>query len=575
MPVTPGVTYGESFAGIIGAFNDVRVANDTEARLYPHNFAGIIKAVMDLRDWGTARVDEYPQGWKVFTDPNTGEVTGGEWQFIPKDGEFWYDTRQGRLMVWCDDGFYQANGADGLTAVSETSPDDREVIGAQWWNTSNDSLYIWTGTSWSLLGTVQGSSWDINGLGIDTSTTTELNGLRVDTLLPDPAGIANQSQLNNWDVNALEALDSAILDMRPNAKLTSSDNAPAVDVIEGDLWFDNITDDLKVWHGSENGGSWLPCLSIDAQAQIDALNASVSTLTTNLNSEIASTNADITSLLSTDSSNLSTTTGLISALTTRVTTLENEPAVDLSPFETEVDHDADVLAINAAIAVVDAKTFDPAPYALTSSVNSEVTTLQTDIDTRALATTLTSEIATVTAAIPDVTGKADITYVDSEITSAINAIDLSTTTITDSVAVTKTDLSKTTLDFTGENWYGNNAFKFKTNDNLAANNYATFGLTSDLWEYNWGFEENEDFCWTHGTNGKVCSVNKNGVAATELTLGTFSTNDANGVVINNPVQVGTRLTTYQTAFEAMRTAINSSTDYATLKSGLLTALAGI
>jgi len=573
MPVSSGISYGESFNGIIGAFNDVRTANDTEARLYPHSFGGIQQAILDLRDWGTARVSEYPQGWKVITDPNTGEVTGGEWQFIPKDGEFWYDTRQGRLMVWCDDGFYQANGADGLTAVSDTSPDDREVIGAQWWNTSNNSLYIWTGTSWSLLGTVSGSSWDINGLGIDTSTTTELNGLRGDTLLPDPAGIANQSQLNNWDVNALEVLDTAILDMRPNTKITSSNNAPTVGLLDGDLWFDNINNDLKVYDSS----TWKPCLSIDAQSQIDTLNTSLTALTNSLNTEITATNTDITTLQTADTNNHSALSTLISALTTRVATLEAVPAVDLSPYETEVDHDADVVTINAAIATVDAKTFDPAPYALTSALTTQVGTLQTDINTRALTSTLTSEIATVTAAIPDITGKADSSWVTSSITTAINNLNLSTTTIENSVAVSKDDLANTTLDFTGESWYGNNAFKFKTNDNLVANNYATFGLTSALWEYNWGFEENEDFCWTHGTNGKVCSVNKNGVAATELTLGTFSTNNANGVVINNPVQVGTRLTTYQTALEGIRTACNdaSITTVAALKTSIASALASV
>jgi len=36
-----------------------------------------------------------------------------------------------------------------------------------------------------------------------------------------------------------------------------------------------------------------------------------------------------------------------------------------------------------------------------------------------------------------------------------------------------------------------------------------------------------------------------------------------------------RLTTYQTAFEGIRQAVSSSTDYASLKSGLLTALANV
>jgi len=46
-------------------------------------------------------------------------------------------------------------------------------------------------------------------------------------------------------------------------------------------------------------------------------------------------------------------------------------------------------------------------------------------------------------------------------------------------------------------------------------------------------------------------------------------------VIFNKIDVRDRLTTYQTAFEHIRQAVSSSTDYASLKSGLLTALANV
>ena len=49
-------------------------------------------------------------------------------------------------MVYVDDGYYQANGADVLTAVSNTPP-SAEIEGALWYQPSSNSLYLYDGTN--------------------------------------------------------------------------------------------------------------------------------------------------------------------------------------------------------------------------------------------------------------------------------------------------------------------------------------------------------------------------------------------------------------------------------------------
>ena len=107
---------------------------------------GIIKAIVELQKWGTADTSEYPPGWEIETD-GSGNITGGSFNPAPKNGDLWFDERQGRLFVWLDDAYYQTNGADGIPTVDATPP-TQEVIGALWYNTGNQALYIWNGSTW-------------------------------------------------------------------------------------------------------------------------------------------------------------------------------------------------------------------------------------------------------------------------------------------------------------------------------------------------------------------------------------------------------------------------------------------
>ena len=88
------------FAGIIGAFNTIREANNTVPIEYPSSFEGIKEAILDIKkEWGNVGTGEYPDGWGLQYD-QSGNVVGGSWVVQPQNGDLWFDSRQGRLMVW-------------------------------------------------------------------------------------------------------------------------------------------------------------------------------------------------------------------------------------------------------------------------------------------------------------------------------------------------------------------------------------------------------------------------------------------------------------------------------------------
>ena len=51
---------GDSYQGIIDAFNTVRERQGEEKRGYDANYRGIIEAILDLRKWGDAGDGDLP-----------------------------------------------------------------------------------------------------------------------------------------------------------------------------------------------------------------------------------------------------------------------------------------------------------------------------------------------------------------------------------------------------------------------------------------------------------------------------------------------------------------------------------
>ena len=237
-----------SYAGIVDAL--VRVAAAQGVSLpqeYPPNIKGIIQAILALRELGDAGSGEVPPGWKPEYD-DEGNIIGGEWLEYPREGQLWFDTRQGRLFIWEDGAWYQCNGADGLTVVGETAP-EREVVGGMWYNTTNNNLYIYNGSSWTIIGGDAAVSTATLPLANPTTETFRNNR----PYLPDTSGLFTQEGYNTWLYSALEKLEEEIEAIDPVVPLYMSE-LPPNSPNNGDFWYDTVNLRLLVHYD----GSYVP-----------------------------------------------------------------------------------------------------------------------------------------------------------------------------------------------------------------------------------------------------------------------------------------------------------------------------
>ena len=251
-----GLNTGTSFEGIIAAFNDLRVERGLGAKEYQDNFGGIITAVRDLIAVHNVHSSEFPPNWELETNLG-GEITGASFSYTPSDGSLWFDKRTGRLMIWDTDAYYQTNGADGLTAVTPNQP-SREVEGALWFNTSNQTLYIYYSNTWNtaLVSGIQGTA----DLPLNTTTVTyygTVNPLFVNVSQFSPATPSdrNQSVLNRWVIQAVRELDAAIEAKDAVAIAPAAASAPSSPT-EGDLYFNTGDLNLYVYNTISGTAAW-------------------------------------------------------------------------------------------------------------------------------------------------------------------------------------------------------------------------------------------------------------------------------------------------------------------------------
>ena len=140
----------ESYGGIIAALQDNAARSGFQVHSYPENFAGII-AIQDLQEGQYSPgsdVGDQPPGGSIITNPIT---LLPEWIESPetKEGQLWFDTRQGRLFVYAQKQWHQTNGGDGLAVITDTPavpPDGDSLIpGTFWWVRNDNNLYIFDG----------------------------------------------------------------------------------------------------------------------------------------------------------------------------------------------------------------------------------------------------------------------------------------------------------------------------------------------------------------------------------------------------------------------------------------------
>ena len=251
-----GLNTGTSFEGIIAAFNDVRVERGLGAKEYQDNFGGIISAVRDLITVHNVHSAEFPPNWELEYN-QAGDITGASFSYTPNDGSLWFDKRSGRLMIWDTDAYYQTNGADGLTAVTPNQP-TREVEGALWFNTTNQTLYIYYSGTWNvaLVSGVQGTAdLPLNGTTVTYYGTVNPLFVNVSQFSPATPADRNQSVLNRWVIQAVRELDAALEAKDAVAIAPAAASAPSSPT-EGDLYFNTGDLNLYVYNTISGTAAW-------------------------------------------------------------------------------------------------------------------------------------------------------------------------------------------------------------------------------------------------------------------------------------------------------------------------------
>jgi hypothetical protein len=576
----------EGYGGVIAALQDQISASGNTVKSYPENFAGIIAAIQDLR------LGEYTPGSDTGNKPPGGDVIindQGQPEWIiteqPVDGQLWFDTRQGRMFVWLTDNWYQTNGGDGIPIVTLTSDPpavDYVVAGQLWYDKTGNNLFIFAGDYQDADGNigpdVDGSPiWVLlSDLDRDFLQTTATLPLDQDvkavadipkTILPEiNSQLFNvQKDYNIYLYDALAALETAVSDSSP---LIETSTAPPADPSNGQLWYDTESLELSIYYQDDNSSQWVPTSvthSIDSQleplrvaiaTEASERTAAVNNLTTMLNQFDIADNISITHL-----------ENLIIALEAKV---DSKPVINTSLYVGTDAFDSTTDSITSRLVSLETATPDYSSLISKSEAETEHAALETLIATKATP----DDVAAVAAQIPNVSNF----IVQQNVTDAIANITteyLPRTggVLTGSFQLQKNDYALPSLDFSGASWYSRRAFKLTANAPTTSD--TTFGTTDNPWEYAWEFGADEDFCWIYNDTNKVFSINKEGPACSTIYLGDLGDNTNNGRVIHNKIDVKERLNTYQTAFHNVRQAVSSSTDYASLKSGLLTALATV
>lgn len=588
------------YQGIVDAFNSVRRKNGELNRNYEASYQGIIKAVLDLKKWGNASTSEFPPGWEIQTDEH-GNVTGGAWNPEPENGTLWYDERVGRLFVWQDDGFYQANGADGIPAISQ-SPPTQQVTGQLWYNNVGGFLYIFDGSMWSQISGVNG--FNTSTLILSNPTQTSFTGFGSTITAPT---VTSQEDYNQWLVEALVELETSLEAVIAAEPMEYGTSLPSTGN-NGDFFLKTDENTLYVRYNS----NWLPVTpeqNIATDPAVVALqNADTATgntiLTiesdiTTLQAAVSSNDTDITALQAqphhtytvgtgTSTSNTTpgiylvdeggTTTGLTingsgdvgvtdgaSGITIDITAAESRITAIEGNYLTSTDRtqlESDITAIETTIA----------DY---STVLSNISTLQTNVAALPtftdIAPSLDGDGAQLfnsinvqnnrirnVASPSDPADAASRAYVDGREAVIRNDLVSATGGSVSHIAITNSNSDIAGIDYSNSANNGLDALKFRTYSPVGTH-YATFGTTTTPWEYSWEYGSDESFNWIrNGT--RVFAINEEKTYAKDLVLCDLAAN-ANGPQFNNQIDVRTKLTqidTLQTAVTALQADTHGS-----------------
>ena len=261
--------------GAIAAANYLMTVQGYGIRDYPSNMAGLVAAILNL-NVGQSNVGITTPQWAPIRDED-GNITADSFDPPPSNGTLWFDTRQGKLMVWVNDGFYQANGTDRFSSVGESIPED-PIEGQTWLDTDNYIYYIFDGNLWIELASMAGSSGGDGG-GVSNVVIADLQQ-QIDNITLDVTPeeiVALQTQITNLSTDTTTQIGSL------QTQITEIDK----DAIDAKL-----TELEALIAGQTTSITTLETTSTDHGTRLTAAETSISTNT----SDIATINTDLTAL---------------------------------------------------------------------------------------------------------------------------------------------------------------------------------------------------------------------------------------------------------------------------------------
>lgn len=358
--------------GAIAAANFLMTEQGYGIRDYPSNMGGLVAAILNL-NIGQSNVGITPSQWMPVRDEN-GDITADSWDPPPANGTLWFDVRQGKLMVWINDGFYQANGTDRFSSVGSEIPED-PIQGQTWLDTDNYIYYIYDGSLWLALASMQGVE---SGTGSGGSAIS-------DVVIADL-----QQQIDNITIDVtpetITDLETQIFNL---SDTTSTQIAALVDQIGA---FDETAINAKL---------------AELEAQITVQSTTLTTLETGLSDQdvrvtavegVADTN---TSAIETNSNDIATNTADIALLTTNLSTVSGNLSTvsdDLAIVTTDLSTVSDDLSTVSTDL---------------STVSTDLTTLEAQVTN--LSSTTATDVATISSNLADVTS--DLSDLQGQVTS--------------------------------------------------------------------------------------------------------------------------------------------------------------
>ena len=577
----PASNERESYGGVVGALQDQIATQNGVVKAYPPSFAGIIAAIKELTFTLTdtpVDPDVKPPGGEIGIDSEGNPI----WIITeaPRNGELWFDTRQGRLFIAWDGEYFQTNGADGLAIVtSTTAVPQSPVIGQFWWDVVTASLYIFDGFWQDVNGEIDGI-WSEGATPIWRAVTSTAGGDVTTATLPlsgvtrsanNPSGLIIpdvddrvmdvQQHYNEWIYDSLESLEAAIETIQNEVApvaVTIGTTAPA-NAVPGDLWYDSAALELSIYYQDDNTFQWVP-----------------TSATYNYDSDLAALNSEI-------ETERTTRTNLINTINEKLElTASSSLTTNLSSELTRVDGELVAIKAAAALKTTGITELQEKVLALQNAVP-DITGLQTTAEALAQLSTITSainalptesDLISVAASIPSINGlttTAEVTQAIANITN--DFLPRNGGIIQGNLKVNKNDIGLPGLDFTSAPTDSQMAFKFATNSGYDDNKVSTFGTTNNFWEYAYKFASEEDYCWIYNDTNKVFSITKDGPACSTLYLADIGDNTLEGRVLSNKIDVKDRLIKYQAAFEQLRVGVQSADDFMSLRRNILSSIA--